>query len=90
MLELKRISAVYGMKIFTESGDFFGMVEEVVIINKRIDTWRITGEKNSLVSKLIKDTKGVLVSHKLIKAIGEIIIVYDAVIPPNKQEGVDE
>ncbi len=86
MLQLKRISEMYGKKVFTESGDFFGTVEEVIITQSRIYSWKIVSEKNSILSRLFENSKGVIVQHNLIKAVQDIVIVNDIALPSNKQE----
>ncbi|MCH8003851.1 MAG: PRC-barrel domain-containing protein [Nanoarchaeota archaeon] len=85
MLQMKKISETYGMKVYTESGDFFGTVEEVIITHSGIHGWKVVAEKNSGLSRLLGNVKGVIVPHKLIKAIQDIMIVYDNVFPSNKQ-----
>ena len=74
------------MKVFTESGDFFGTVKEVIIIKSRVHGWKVIAEKNSKLRKFLGNIKGVIVPHNLIKAIQDIMIVYDNALPSNKQE----
>ena len=83
---MKKISEMYGMKVFTESGDFFGTVEEVIIIKSRVYGWKILSEKNSILSRFLGNVKGVIVPHNLVKAIQDIIIISDSAVPSNKQE----
>lgn len=86
MLQMKKISEMYGMKAFTESGDFFGTIEEVIITNSCIHSWRIISVKNSLLARLLGNSKGVIVPHNLIKAVGDIVIINNNALPSNKED----
>lgn len=86
MLRMKKITEMYGMKAFTESGEFFGTVEEVIITQSRIHGWRISSARNSMLSRVIGNAKGVIVPHNLIKDIGDIIIVHDSALPLHGHE----
>lgn len=77
---------MYGLKVFTEDGEFFGTVEELIITQSRINSWRISSTKNSILSRLLGNAKGVIVPHNLIEAIGGIIIINKNALPSNKQE----
>ncbi len=86
MLQMKKISEMYGMKAFTEGGDFFGTIEEVIITHSPIHSWRMISVKNSLLNKLLGNAKGVIVPHNLIKAVGDIIIIDNNALPSNKED----
>lgn len=77
---------MYDMKVFTESGEFFGTVEEVIISQSRINSWKVVSTKDSMLSRLLKNVKGVIVPHNLVKAVGDIIIISDSAFPSGKQE----
>ncbi len=89
MLKLKRISSTFGMKVFTNSGDFFGIIDEVEIINNRVYGWKIRPTKESAIIKSIGGAKGVIVPHKLVEAIGDIMIISKTAIPNNNTEELD-
>ena len=40
-MKIKKISEVLGKRVFTDSGDFFGEVEEANLSENKIDGWRI-------------------------------------------------
>lgn len=82
---MKKITEMYEMKAFTQSGEFFGTVEEAIIIHSKIYGWRISSTKKSILSNFLGNIKGVIVPHNLIKAIGDIIIVYDSAVPSHEQ-----
>jgi len=81
MLKLKRIMETYGMKVFTDAGDYFGDVEEAILTPSKIFGWRIRATKNSMLNKFLGSAKGVIVPHQLVKSIGDIIIISKAAIP---------
>jgi sporulation protein YlmC with PRC-barrel domain len=86
MLKLKKISDVFGMKVFTNSGDYFGVIEEAEIINNRIYGWKVKPGKESTVMKSIGGAKGVIVPHKLVDAVGDIVIISRTAIPEPSEE----
>ena len=75
MLSLELLSEMYGMKVYTESGDFFGTVEEVIISHSRIHSWQLTSPKKSILSKILGNAKGVTMPHNLVKAIQDVMII---------------
>lgn len=86
MLKLKRIMETYGMKVFTDAGDYFGDVEEAILTPSKVFGWRIRATKNSMLNKFLGSAKGVIVPHQLVKSIGDIIIISKAAIPSYSAE----
>jgi len=72
MLKMKKITDTYDMKVFTDSGDYFGDVEEIMLTQTKVYGWRVRASKNSFLSKVLGSAKGVIVPHSLVKAIGDI------------------
>ena len=81
MLKMKRISETYEMKVFTDVGDYFGDIEEIILTNNKIFGWKVRSTKNSFLSKVLGSAKGVIVPHQLVKAIGDIMIISKAAVP---------
>jgi sporulation protein YlmC with PRC-barrel domain len=77
MARFKRITNVYEMKVFTDSGYFFGEIEEGLIEDNRIKSWKIKAVPGSLLSGKVKDAKGVIIPQKFFKAFGDIVIIQD-------------
>ena len=77
MARFKRITDVYEMKVFTDTGYFFGEVEEALIEENRIKSWKIKAVPGSLLSSKVKDAKGVIIPQKFFKAFGDIIVIQD-------------
>jgi len=80
-MKLKRISGVYDMKVYTDGGEYFGDVEELVLTKTKVNLWRIKATKNSFLSNVLGGAKGVLVPHNLVKSIGDIVIISKSAIP---------
>lgn len=87
MLKIKKVSETYDMKVFTDSGDYFGDVEESIMTQNKIFGWRIRATKNSYLSKVLGSAKGVIVPHQLVKSVGDIMIISKAAIPSYGEEG---
>ena len=81
VLNMRKISDIYDMKVFTEHGDYFGDVEECLITLTKIFGWRIRATKNSSLHQILGGVKGVIVPHQLVKAVGNIMIISKSAIP---------
>ena len=86
MLKMKRVSESYDMKVFTDTGDYFGDVEESILTQNKIFGWRVRSTKNSILNKVLGSAKGVIVPHQLVKSIGDIMIISKAAVPSYNQE----
>lgn len=86
MLKMKTISETYDMKVFTDQGDYFGDVEEVILTATKIHGWRVRATKNSFLNKVLGTAKGVIVPHQLVKAVGDIIIISKTAMPNYSEE----
>jgi sporulation protein YlmC with PRC-barrel domain len=83
---MKKISETYDMKVFTDQGDYFGDVEEVILTQTKVHGWRVRATKNSFLSKVLGSAKGVIVPHQLVKAVGDIMIISKAAVPSYNEE----
>ena len=61
MIRMKKISEAYDMKVFTDSGDYFGDLEEAILTQTKVFGWRVKATKNSFLSKVLGSAKGVIV-----------------------------
>lgn len=86
MLKMKRIKDTYGMKVFTDSGDYFGDVEEVMLTKTKVTTWRVRATKMSALNKLLGSAKGVIVPHALVKSVGDVLIISKSAMPSYGEE----
>lgn len=81
MLKMKRITETYDMRVFTDSGEYFGDVEEVIVTQTKIYGWKVRATKNSFLNKVLGSAKGVIVPHQLVKNIGDIMIISKQAVP---------
>ncbi len=86
MLRMKRVSETYEMKVFTDTGDYFGDIEEALVTNTKIYGWRVRASKNSFLSRVLGSAKGVIVPHTLVKAIGDVFIISKTAVPNYGEE----
>lgn len=88
MLKMKRMTETYDMRVFTDSGEYFGDVEEVIVTNSKVFGWKVRATKNSFLTKVLGSAKGVIVPHQLVKNIGDIMIISKSAVPA--YEGGDQ
>ncbi len=81
MLKMKRIGEAYDMKVFTDTGEYFGDIEEVIVTSTKIFGWKVRSTKNSFLNKVLGSAKGVIVPHQLVKNIGDIMIISKSAVP---------
>ncbi|MFH1071943.1 MAG: PRC-barrel domain-containing protein [Nanoarchaeota archaeon] len=81
MLKMKKISETFDMRVFTDTGDYFGDVEEAILTQSKVFGWRVKATKNSFLSKVLGSAKGVIVPHQLVKSIGDIMIINKSAVP---------
>ncbi len=86
MLRIKRLSEVVGRRVYTDSGDLFGAVEEVNLIDNKIDGWRIAVARESGMIEILGGARGIIVPHQFIKAIGDILIINKNAVPVQTEE----
>ena len=86
MLKMKRISNTYDMKVFTDTGDYFGDIEESIVTQNKVFGWRVRSTKNSFLNKVLGSAKGVIVPHQLVKSVGDIMIISKAAVPSYSQD----
>ncbi|HLC50598.1 MAG: photosystem reaction center subunit H [Nanoarchaeota archaeon] len=86
---MKKISETYDMRVFTDSGEYFGDVEESILTSNKVFGWRVRATKNSFLNKVLGSAKGVIVPNQLVKSIGDIMIISKAAVP-SYNEGADK
>lgn len=89
MLKIKKISETIGKKVYTDTGDYFGEVEEANLIENKVDSWRI--RIASSMGSFLGGARGVIIPHQFVKAVGDIIVVSRASLPLEEgEETVEE
>ena len=86
MLKMKKITETFDMRVFTDTGEYFGDVEESIITQNKVFGWRVKATKSSFLNKVLGSAKGVIVPHQLVKSIGDIMIISRAAIPSYSEE----
>ncbi|MAH03891.1 hypothetical protein CMI39_03855 [Candidatus Pacearchaeota archaeon] len=78
-MRVKKITEVIGVKVYTDSGDYFGEVEEANLHENKIDGWRIKVSGNMM--SLISGARGVIIPHQFVKAISDVFIINKSALP---------
>jgi sporulation protein YlmC with PRC-barrel domain len=86
-MQIKRISEVIGKRVFTDSGDFFGEVEEANLRENKIDGWRI--RVGGSVLSLVGGARGVIIPHQFVKSISDVFIISKSALP-SQESGFEE
>ena len=78
-MRIKKITEAIGTKVYTDSGDFFGEIEEANLHENKIDGWRI--KVGGSVISLIGGARGVIIPHQFVKAISDVFIINKTTLP---------
>src|SRR3989338_1124552 len=79
MLRIKKLTEVIGKYVYTSEGDFFGQIEDVNLVDNKVEGWRIkigSGFMSSLCG-----ARGAIIPHQFVKAIGDVFIVNKTSLP---------
>ena len=87
-MRIKKISEVLGFKVFTDSGDFFGEIEETNLQENKIDGWRI--KVGGGVTALVGGARGVIIPHHFVKAISDVFIINKTALPSQESSEIQE
>jgi len=79
MLKIKKISGMVGKRVFTDTGDLFGEVEESVLSENKVDSWKIRVSRE--MSRNLNGARGVVIPHQYVKAIGDVFVINRASLP---------
>ncbi len=86
-MHVKKISEVIGSKVYTDSGDYFGEVEEANLQENKVDGWKI-GVSGGVTS-FVGGARGVIIPHQFVRAISDIFIINRSILP-NPDSEVEE
>lgn len=84
MLKIKKVSEVIGKRAFTDEGNFFGEVEEVNLVNNKVESWRI--RIKSGMNSIFSGARGVVIPHSYVKSIGDVFVISQSAIPSQRSE----
>ncbi len=85
-MRIKKISEALGTKVYTDSGEYFGEIEEANLQENKIDGWRI--KVGGSIMSLIGGARGVIIPHQFVKAISDVFIINKGALPT--QESISE
>ncbi len=86
-MRIKKITEVIGAKVYTDSGDYFGEIEEANLSENKIESWRI--RVGGSITALIGGARGVIIPHQFVKAVSDIFIINRAALP-SQDSGIEE
>ncbi|MFQ5531220.1 MAG: PRC-barrel domain-containing protein [Candidatus Nanoarchaeia archaeon] len=86
-MRVKKITEAIGTKVYTDSGDYFGEVEEANLHENKIDGWRI--KVSGSIMGLIGGARGVIIPHQFVKAISDVFIINKSALP-SADAGIEE
>jgi len=87
-MRVKKVTEVLGSRVYTDSGEFFGEVEEANLQENKIDGWRI--RVGGSVMSLIGGARGVIIPHNFVRAISDVFIISKAALPSPMEAGMEE
>ncbi|MBM3234597.1 hypothetical protein FJZ19_05905 [Candidatus Pacearchaeota archaeon] len=87
MLKIKKISEVLGKRVYTDAGDFFGELEEVNLVENKIDGWRI--RVSGSLGGFLGGARGVIIPHQFVKAIGDVVVINKTALPTRDETEVE-
>ncbi|MBT5274773.1 hypothetical protein HOH11_00630 [Candidatus Woesearchaeota archaeon] len=86
MLNTKNLNSVQGLSVYTDAGEFFGIIEEAILHTNKVDSWKVKATTRSYLSRAMPGAKGVILPHHHIKAIGDVVIISRAAAPIMTEE----
>ena len=82
------MSEVVGKRVYTDAGDLFGVIEELNLIDNKVDGWRIVVSRESGMSSLLGGARGIIVPQQFIKAVGDVILINKTAVPMKEDEDI--
>ena len=81
MIQTKVVSEMWSIPVYTDSGDFFGHIEDAIIFNNKVMGWKVIATEQSPIFKMLKGAKGVIIPHQHVRAVGDIMLISKSVVP---------
>ena len=86
-MRVRKISEVIGLRVYTDSGDFFGQVEEANLQDNKLDGWKI--KVGGGIISMVGGARGVIIPHQFVKAISDVFIINKTALP-SQDSSIDE
>lgn len=90
VLKILKISDVLGMKIYTDTGDYIGTVEEANLLDNKVDSWKVKIARDSSIAALLSGARGLIIPHQFVKAFGEVVIISKSAVPESEEKEASE
>ena len=87
-MRVKKITEAIGSKVYIDSGDYFGEVEEANLQENKVDGWRI--KVGGSVISLIGGARGVIIPHQFVRAISDVFIINKSALPSPDSNEIEE
>ncbi len=79
MLKIKRVSEIIGKNVFTSDGDYFGQIDDVNLVDNKIDGWKVRVGAGYL--SVFGGARGVIIPHQFVKAVGDVVVINKNSLP---------
>ncbi len=86
-MKIQKVSEILGTQVYTDAGEYFGVIEQANLFDNRIDGWRI--KVTARIQALIGGASGVIIPHQFVKSIGDICVISRTALP-TPQQNVEE
>lgn len=90
MIKSRSLTSVFNTPVYTDDGEYFGDVEEAILVSNKVHGWRVRATRHSSLGRILTGAKGVVIPHQLVKAVGDIVIISKAAIPKQSDEDSDK
>jgi len=87
-MKIRKLRGMIGAKVFTDSGDYFGEVEEANLLENKVDGWKIRVARDSSLVGFLGGAKGLIIPHQFVRAMGDIVIVSKSAVPAREDEDI--
>ena len=85
-MRIRKLRGMVGAKVFTDSGDYFGEIEEANIMANKVDGWKVRVARDSSLVGFLGGAKGLIIPHQFVRAMGDIVIVSKSAVPAREDE----
>lgn len=75
MITIMRVTEMYDKDVYTDAGEYFGKVDDVVLGKFMVNGWIIKSTPNSLLREALGDVRAVIVPHKAVRAVGDVMLI---------------
>ena len=85
-MRVRKLRGMMGAKVFTDSGDYFGEIEEANLLGNKVDGWKIRVARDSSLVGFLGGAKGLIIPHQFVKAMGDVVLVSKSAVPVKEDE----